>query len=221
MLISPQQLLREFPDIRKCTAVIHAGGHEAEERLFYEEIGAKAVLWVEANQVLAEQLKAQFGIQKEGGTAHTVVHAAAWSREYANPLSLHVASTGPSSSLLPFATHADVYPDITYVGDQLVRATPIDEIVRRHQFYHLNTFLNLDIQGAEWEALVGAVTTLRDQVTYVYTEVNERELYRGCKRIEHIDMLLDSLGFTRKVTQMTGAGWGDAFYVRDNHGPQN
>jgi hypothetical protein len=46
------------------------------------------------------------------------------------------------------------------------------------------------------------------------TEVNRAELYKGCARIEDLDMFLSQYGFERVETTWDGGTWGDAFYVK-------
>jgi hypothetical protein len=49
---------------------------------------------------------------------------------------------------------------------------------------------------------------------YLYIEVNEEELYKGCALITEIDYYVSKYGFERKLTHMTKNKWGDAFYIK-------
>jgi hypothetical protein len=73
--------------------------------------------------------------------------------------------------------------------------------------------LVLDLQGAEYEALVGAKQTLLG-IHYVITEVNRRELYEGIKLVADLDELLKPDQFIRVATRWTRHGWGEALYIR-------
>ena len=77
---------------------------------------------------------------------------------------------------------------------------------------HYN-FLNLDIQGAELLALCGASKIL-PYIDYIYTEINEAELYEECCLAWELDSYLLSFGFKRAKTHMTKDKWGDAFYIK-------
>ena len=79
--------------------------------------------------------------------------------------------------------------------------------------YNLYNFINLDIQGAEYLALLGASKILPN-IKCIITEVNEKELYRNCRLINDLDKLLTSYNFKRIKTFMTQHGWGDAIYIR-------
>lgn len=77
-------------------------------------------------------------------------------------------------------------------------------------------FLNLDLQGAELMALRGLGERLSD-VDYIYTEVNKKDVYQGCAKVEELDRFLTE--FTRVETLWcedggVDHGWGDAFYIR-------
>ena len=78
-------------------------------------------------------------------------------------------------------------------------------------------FLNLDIQGAELQALKGFEKRL-NSVKWIYTEVNKKQIYNGCATVNEMDLFLSSFGFRRVTTRwMPLAGWGDALYVQDKH----
>ena len=51
-------------------------------------------------------------------------------------------------------------------------------------------------------------------IDYIYTEVNEEELYEGCALIDEIDEFLTLFNFERVKTHMTKEKWGDAFYIK-------
>lgn len=56
-------------------------------------------------------------------------------------------------------------------------------------------FLSLDVQGAEYEIIVGATDTLRHSVCGVIAEVEFAEMYVGQKRFQDVHDLLSTLGF--------------------------
>jgi FkbM family methyltransferase len=175
--------------------VLHVGAHEAEEADLYAGWGAE-VLWVEANPTLAARLTDR---------GFDVVAAAAWSQ--AATLTLHVASNGQSSSVYPMAGHTDHYPHITTIDTIEVPAVRLDSLGWQPDF------LNLDVQGAELEALKGA-TGILPGVRWVYTEVSAEELYAGQPLDSDVDRWLAGHGFVRDQVVWTAYGWGDALYVR-------
>ena len=79
----------------------------------------------------------------------------------------------------------------------------------------------MDIQGAELLALNGFKEGLKN-INYIYLEVNEVEIYKGCPLIGDIDEFLEDLGFERKETHITVQEWGDAFYIhKRTNNPHN
>ena len=175
--------------------VLHVGAHEAEEAGLYAGWGAE-VLWVEANPTLASRLTDR---------GFDVVAAAAWSE--AATLTLHVASNGQSSSVYPMSRHTDHYPHIATIDTIEVPAVRLDSLGWQPDF------LNLDVQGAELEALKGAVGIL-PYVRWVYTEVSAEELYAGQPLDTDVDAWLVGQGFRQEQVEWTPYGWGDALYVR-------
>ncbi|NJN24997.1 MAG: FkbM family methyltransferase [Cyclobacteriaceae bacterium] len=74
-------------------------------------------------------------------------------------------------------------------------------------------FVNLDIQGAELNALKGMGQILNN-VNYIYLEVNLISIYKKCPKLHSIDLFLARKGFCRVELKLTNAFWGDAFYIR-------
>jgi hypothetical protein len=119
-----------------------------------------------------------------------------------------------SSSILPFETHSIHYPHITVGEVKKMKTVTLESLIQTNSIpIEGLTFWNLDIQGVELQVLRGAVGLLK-QVDAIYTEVNSQEVYRGAGLIGEIDSLLSEHGLKRVLTYMTGAGWGDALYVR-------
>jgi len=179
--------------------VLHIGAHRAEEADAYAAAGCE-VIWVEAQKHLADELHA---------AGHKVIHAAIWSEP--TLLTLHVTSNGQSTSLLPLSLHRQRYPDITVTSTSLIETTTIDSLGLTVDM------LNLDIQGAELEALKGATRTLAG-VQWIYTEISIEELYEGQPLEDEITDWLSARGFTQTFRALTDYGWGDCLYVRSLDG---
>ncbi len=185
--------------------VLHVGAHECEELADYLRGGVAVndIDWVEANPALVARMAAR-GI---------TVHNAAVSDVEAE-LPFHVTNNGQSSSLLKFGTHEASYPWCKVVETITVRTKRLDTlIVEKSIPMERRNFWNLDIQGAELSALRSA----GDNINFadaIYVEVNTQEVYRGCGQLPELDTFLESKGFKREAIRMTGAGWGDALYIR-------
>ena len=116
-----------------------------------------------------------------------------------------------SSSMLPLKTHLTAHPKIHVEKVVEMTTTTMNDIYYNLELYD---FLNIDIQGAELKALTGFDDKL-DSINYIYSEVNEQELYEGCCLLPELDEFLASKGFSRVETEMTRYGWGDALYIRN------
>lgn len=166
--------------------VIHVGAHTAEERRLYK----CPVIWVEADWELWNTLDVE---QKEWFAA----------TDYNGEAMLNVMPFKAANSLLEPNLNKR-RKDVYVKEKQLVPARRIETI----QTPEYN-FLNLDIQGAELNALKGCNL---DYFDYIYTEVHKVETYKNCTQIEEIDNYLTD--FERIETKWTNQGWGDAFYIK-------
>lgn len=204
--------LIEFSDLarkhrRPVTGVIHVGAHLGEEAEIYAAQGVTDVVWVEGNPDLIAQLTenvARYG--------HIVI-AGLVSETDDTPVEFNIANNGYSSSLLELGTHTTAHPDVFFTETKHLVAHRLDTLLERAgvDLSRFN-YLCMDLQGAELMCLRGAPNAL-GVVDYVYTEINEDELYVGCARIPDLDAFLAA--FDRVETEMAeGKGWGEALYVR-------
>lgn len=202
MLIPPRELKKWFDVLPN--GVLHVGAHNAEELGAYRQEGFGAVTWVEGQESLIAGLR-----EKIRGSADAVFQGIVWSENDIN-LSLNIASNGQSSSVYDLEEHSSHYPSIVYNGLQIGKSRRLDSLIPTSRSFD---FVNLDIQGAELEALRGLGARLQ-QVRWVYSEVNRRPLYRDIPMIEELDEFLVHQGFARIAVVWTQANWGDALYVR-------
>lgn len=197
--------LKKSYDMR-ISGVLHLGAHLGEEAQTYAENGVGAVWWVEANPAVIPNLKRHF--VSYGG--QKIIEACVYSQDGVE-LTFNVTNLdGMSSSILEFGTHTNFSPDIFFERKIKVITSTVDSLVAKHKIEA--NFLNMDLQGAELHALMGASEFLTG-VDYVMTEVNKDEVYKGCAHIEQLDEVLRD--FKRVQTHwVPGQGWGDAIYVR-------
>jgi len=182
----------------------HIGAHNCEEIPFYNRIGIKPVLWIDAIPSKVSELKL-CGIPN-------VYHSVITDKDDAD-VTFHVANNVQSSSVLELGTHLKEHPYVHYVNTLHQKSITIDTFFNRNNIQPSNyTFWNLDIQGAELMALHGATKSL-PYAKALYLEVNEKELYKNCGLIQDVDAFLSTYNFQRVLTHMTPHGWGDALYI--------
>lgn len=190
--------------------IIHIGAHYAEEAEDYKNQNISKVIWIEANPRIMDGLRGI--LSKFPGN---VCHSFAAYSEDDKVMNFNITNNGQSSSLLEFGLHQVYHPDVTMVDKCDVTTKRMDTFMKENPQYDPRdyNFLNLDIQGAELEALKGFGYLLK-HVDYIYSEVNSDEVYKGCALVEELDSYLDSFGFKRVTTAWTNAKWGDAFYIK-------
>ena len=200
--------LKQYNVIPK--GVIHVGMHKAEEYPIYKENGVDMVIFIEANKKLAHEYAPI-------DPNVYVVHAAV-SDKVENVL-FNITNNGESSSILELEDHAYIYPHIVNVETVEMTTTTLDTVLKKARVYtnwddknvKLN-ILNLDIQGAELKAMQGFSDW--ESIEAVFTEINYREMYKGCALEPEITEFLKSKGFKKVEEVNTGSGWGDALYIR-------
>lgn len=194
--------LKEYDVIPR--GVIHVGMHECEEYPIYRDAGVEDMIFIEANEQLVKN------VINDKPRIH-IVHAAV--SDKIETVTFNITNNGESSSILELGDHAKIYPGIVYTESVEMVTSTLDMIVE-NVGVPLKTWnvLNLDIQGAELQAMRGF--TNWEYVEAVFTEVNYREMYVGCALIEEITEFLADKGFKKVEEVDTGAGWGDALYVR-------
>ena len=206
MLISVSELALNFGC--KPKIVWHLGGHSAEELSDYLRNGTKEIHWFEANP---EQALILEGILSGIPNQH-LIPKAAWHTD-GESLSFNITNKTMSSSLYELDRHSEKYPDIVLTKIVNVDTITLDSYSISRE---VPNFINLDIQGAELDALRGA-SNLLGRVAYIYTEVSFLELYKDAPLADEIDSYLQSFGFKRVVTRKVPRdGWADVLYINQS-----
>ncbi len=185
--------------------ILHVGAHEAEEARDYHNLNWGRTIWVEAQSDLAAKLKS-----KLSPIDNKVIHAAIWDTNGVE-LELKVTNNSQSSSLLELGTHNLDYPDVLVTKIEKIKTSRVDHLLDDSDKFD---FVNIDIQGAELHALRGMGSFL-NQVKYIYTEVNKKQVYVNCALIGQIENFLADQGFKKvAVRWVPWKGWGDALFIR-------
>lgn len=214
MLLSLSDLITKHKMAIK--GVLHVGAHLAEEAEEYDKLRLGSVWWVEACPDLIPKIRRHIVRYPLQRAIQGLVYSVA-----GEDLGFNVTNhDGMSSSIFEFGTHPEFSPDTKFVDRITLPTTTIDDVVDAHGVQA--NLLNMDLQGAELHALLGASNFLRS-VDYVYTEVNKAEVYRGCAKINELDEVLSDFKRVETTWVLTTLsrsrgkkddGWGDALYVR-------
>lgn len=197
--------------------VIHLGAHKGEELILYRKLKLKHILLYEANKKLINYLKCKaFLFNFLFKMNIQVVNKAIYNHD--KPCRLNITSNTQSSSILNLGLHKTLYPNIIKKYESFVDGATLNNEFKN--FYNINNFniLNMDIQGSELLALLGANNIL-DTLDVIYTEVNYKHMYEDCALINEIDEYLFKYDFSRFNTKIISdnngiPSWGDALYIK-------
>lgn len=197
MLIPFNTLVKKYD--MKVKGILHIGAHFCEELESYNAEGCKDIVWIDALTV--------------GGSAN-VLNYVVWDKDD-EEVEFKITNNGQSSSVYDFgSSFSDFYPNIKFIHKQIRKTKTIETIYKEHNISHdFANFLNIDIQGAELNALKGMGNILNN-FDYLYLEVNKSHVYKDCPLVEDIDQYVETYGFYRNETKWTPEEWGDAFYTR-------
>ena len=189
--------------------IAHVGAHEGREWAEYRRMGADTVLFIEANPAVFARLAANLAGEPGAILANCAIAA------QSGPVILHVTSSDQSSSILPLHRHRNYYPTIVETETLAIEGKTLDGLLAELRLPPERfNMLNIDIQGAEMQALIGA-TNLLPHIEAINIEVNFEELYEGCSEVDELDDFLAAHGFRRVATTCPfHKSWGDGFYVR-------
>lgn len=203
MLIHDQHLHFKHP-LKKA---IHIGAYDGGEKGWYLSNGIRETIWIEANQDY------EWIIRHKVGPDDLIIIRAVGNEN--KDVTFHIANSGQSSSVLELGTHAQHYPQIVYEQERTVRMSRMIDLIKE---YNINiseyNYLNIDIQGSELDAIKGFEDTI-SFMDYIYLEVNQEEVYKGCSLVQDIDSYLSKYDFKRVTTHIVAEGWGDALYVKE------
>jgi FkbM family methyltransferase len=190
------------------TGVIHVGGHYGEEYDTYRTIESiDSIVFFEPDKESFTKLKEK--------TSHDnkVICVNKALGPFSCKATLHRTPNqgGESNSILEPYKHTHFYPGIVFTNKETIDVEPLDKF---EPTTSLN-FLNMDVQGAELNVLLGASNTLKN-IKYILTEINTDELYKNCALVEDLDYYLGKYGFKRVETILDrdSQAWGDALYIK-------
>lgn len=195
----------------KINGIIHIGAHYGQEHSLYESVNAKHVVYFEPHPDSFARLRKN--LKKKQNT--TLVNKALGSSEGVFDMHCSKDNAGMSNSMLKPADHATIYPGIVFDHVVKVPVSTLDKeihILDKSIVECLNC-IAIDVQGFEMEVFKGGEETLK-KVDSIFTEINFRPMYESCALAEDLDSFLGKFNFYRTDTLDTGAGWGDALYVK-------
>jgi len=199
----------KFP--KEVKGILHLGAHDCEERYTYllkfNNITDNDIIWIDALSEKVNNIKKTIPSVK--------IYNECISNIDNEIVYFNITNNYQSSSFLKLKEHLIEHPDIYQTSSIEMKTKTLKTFYNENNFkYEQFNFFNLDIQGAELLALIGADNIL-EYVDYIYIEVNTKELYENEALLDDIDSYLSKLNFKRQHIKMTPHGWGDAFYIKN------
>ena len=201
--------------------VIHVGAHRGEEINEYGDLGAKTVVWVEANPEVFDEMcimltNAEANIDSHAFqyAASTEDHGTAEFNRYYGPDAGHLVGNKGCSSLLKAEGRFEEW----YKDTIEVETITIDTLLEEEGF-NVEDFqlLNMDVQGAELMVLRGSEKVL-DNVKWVTTEATwEDPDYIDNVMYDELKSFLESKGFVETQMVPHAENWGDVLFVKETH----
>ena len=200
----------------KIKGAYHIGAHHRQEFESYKTWCINNIIFFEAYGPNYLKLREFIDSQDTENMNIHMENIALGHRDGEHPLYVETENKSMSCSLLKPKVHLDLYPKITFDEEVNVKQTFLDKfVIEKNVDTSKFNFINIDVQGYELEVFKGAAHTLND-IDYIYTEVNNDELYENCVQMSELDEFLGDLwGFERIETKLVGnQKWGDALYVK-------
>ena len=189
--------------------ILHIGAHICEERDEYNQAGIPddRIVWVEGNKDLYEKNKEK-GIQQ--------IYNAIIS-DTDKDVTFRITNNLASSSIYPLYVHKYFYPHIVESEVRQEKAISVQTLFRTHSLNPTQyNIWNLDIQGAELDALKGAGPLL-DNADVIFTEINFEKMYEDIPLADTLISFLKTKGFTMTHVKIWQKCWGDALFVRNKY----
>lgn len=212
-------------DIKKgllAKGVVHVGAHRGEEFNDHVAMGAKQIVWVEANPDLFDELVSNLTLVSEGSSVENHIFNIACSNVDDENMEFHViygpdagygvGNKGCSSLLRPSGNMENWKR-----GTITVNTVTLDSLFERNNLnFEDFDMLELDVQGAELMVLEGA-SKLLDHIKYIYTEVTFFSPdYENNPLFDDVSNFLADRGFSHVATKFYDgvSHWADALFER-------
>jgi FkbM family methyltransferase len=216
--------VRSLFGTRATLVIFDIGACEGEDSIRYSRVFPNARIFcfepLPANQQLIKANLEKYGTK----TVELVPVALSNSME---PATFHVSGGKPpeesfgkdwnygnkSSSLLPPVSDDPMFGWLKFEQAITVPCDTLDHFCEQRGISNID-FIHMDVQGAEHLVLSGATNMLRN-VTAIWLEVANRELYRGQKLRSEMEQFMKAAGFVLADQALRGDE-GDQFYLNSS-----
>jgi FkbM family methyltransferase len=189
----------------KVKGILHVGAHKCEELEVYSKYTTEDnIYWVEAIKDLVDQ-----NLEKNPNL--NIINEVIGDED-GKDIEFKITNNTLSSSILELGEHKNLHPNVVVSKIIKAKTKTLKTILSENKLEDKFNLLVLDLQGAEMLALKG-LDNLLSNFEVVYTEVNEKEIYKECCILEDLDVYLSKFGFERKYLNTLNS-YGNALYIR-------
>jgi len=186
------------------TGVIHIGAHFGEEHATYKQLGISDIVYF-------EPVKKTFDVLSKRVVDAKLYNYALGSENKLVEMYIEEADAYGCSSVLQPSSNYDA---VKFSPNEVVEMKQLDTF----GFMGYN-FLNIDVQGYEYEVLLGSLKTLND-IDYIMCEINRQTPHKkldyiGSTTIDKLVDLLTPYGFELVEQNWAGISWGDGLFVKN------
>lgn len=199
-------------------SVFHIGAYDGSEIDFYIQMGIKNIIFAEPNPELYDLLTKRCSDEKykdmnlilsDCAIYNTTGDILDFNLYYDNK-----RQNKGCSSIRESVLHNQMYPQILYNGTIQVNTATADFIAKSELVNFDVEFLNIDVQGVEYEVFLGAHEILSTTVKVILVETADVELYKNQKYQKDITELLSKYGFVLDRYFAHDTTWGDTIYIK-------
>jgi FkbM family methyltransferase len=182
----------------KFDLVLHVGGHRGQEAKTYERLGARVVVWIEADPRHIEGLKAMS--IKRTRSKHLVANCIASSKDGDMKTLIRFSNDGASNSVYrPNENMKSSFPTLSETNENVeVRTMTLPSVLEELQIRvedFEKALLVLDVQGYELEVLNGCDEDFLKHFQLIISEVSPTPLYHNSSNANDVIEKLEGLGF--------------------------
>ena len=197
---------REFLDgyLRDISGVILVGANLGQERRYYWLIGVD-VLWIEPMREIYERMVDNISCYPRQRAINALLGA-----RTGDEVTFGIANNNcGSSSILPMAEHAEIFPDVFYVEQRKLTTSTLPTMLRENSIL-IGDYqaLTLDVEGSELLILQGAGDLLK-RFQYIKCEVADFPARTGTPSVDELDELLMGYGFRQLARRSFAMGPND------------
>jgi FkbM family methyltransferase len=185
--------------------ILHVGAHKCEELdVYLKYTDSNSIYWIEAIEYLVKQ-------NLDNIPNLNIINEVIGDKDGVE-VEFKITNNTLSSSILELGEHKNLHPNVIVTDVLKLKTKTLETIFDENSLHGKFNTLVLDLQGAEMLALKG-LKDIINEFDIIYTEVNEKEIYKECCILEDLDLYLNQYNFERKYLN-TLNNYGNALYIR-------